>query len=191
MTPKAIKQKKCRICRTAFTPRQSFVNWCSVDCASELAVQKLEKAKRTAKATDKRETKAKLDAIKPRRKWLDECQIIVNKLVRLRDRHLGCCSCDKGPNWGGQWHASHLRSVGAASAVRFHLWNIHKACSVCNNHLSGNIAEYLPRVRARIGNERVDWVYTQNQVVRHGVDYLIKFKRVMGKRLSRMEKRNG
>nr|WP_281399074.1 recombination protein NinG [Paenacidovorax monticola] len=118
-----------------------------------------------------------------------ECQAIVNKIVRLRDAHMGCCSCERGPGWDGQWHASHLRSVGVASAVRFNLWNIHKGCSICNNHLSGNPAEYLPRVRARIGDDKVDWLYQLNQVVTYDIEYLKRFKAVMGKKLRRMEQR--
>ena len=114
-------------------------------------------------------------------------QAIVNKIVRLRDRHLPCCSCDRPASWDGQWHASHLRSVGAASAVRFNLWNIHKGCSVCNNHLSGNLAEYLPRIRARIGDDKVDWLYRQNQIASYDIDYLKRFKAVMGKKLKRMD----
>jgi hypothetical protein len=141
------------------------------------------------KAEERAQIKTRKEAAKPRAQWLAECQAIINKIVRIRDAHLGCCSCDRGPNWNGQWHASHLRSVGAASAVRFHLWNIHKGCSICNNHLSGNLAEYGPRIRARIGNAKVDWLYTQNHRVTHDVEYLKRFKAVMGKRLRRMERR--
>lgn len=147
--------------------------------------------KRKAEAkVERARTRQRKEAIKPRQRWLAECQAIANKIVRLRDAHLGCCSCDRPASWNGQWHASHLRSVGAASAVRFHLWNIHKGCSICNNHLSGNLAEYLPRIRARIGDDKVDWLYTQNHRVTYDVEYLKRFKAVMGKRLRRMEKRN-
>ena len=90
----------------------------------------------------------------------------------------------------GQWHGSHFRSVGAASAVRFNLWNIHKACSICNHHLSGNIAGYKPRLIQKIGLEKVEWLESQNQVVRHDIEYLKRYKRVMGKRLRMLEKRN-
>lgn len=157
---------------------------CSPRCATRQALA----ASKAKKASDRALTRARKEAIKPRAKWLSECQAIVNKLVRLRDADQGCVSCDRPAAWDGQWHASHLRSVGAASAVRFNLWNIHKACSICNNHLSGNIAEYLPRVRERIGDEKVDWLYEQNQLARHGVDYLRRLKDVMGRRLKRMEK---
>lgn len=181
MKPFQPKPRECRQCGSLFTPQRAMAVVCSAICASRYV--------KASKAQAKVELKKRKEAIKPRSKWLAECQEITNKIVRLRDAHLGCCSCDKGPNWDGQWHASHLRSVGAASAVRFHLWNIHKGCSQCNNHLSGNISEYLPRIRQRIGDEKVDWLYTQNQLVKHDVDYLKRFKTVMGKRLRRMEKK--
>ncbi len=154
---------------------------CSPRCAGRLV-----KAVKKAEAVQARERKA---ALKPRQKWLAECQAIVNKIVRLRDADKPCCSCDRPASWDGQWHASHYRSVGAASAVRFNLWNIHKGCSICNNHLSGNIAAYTPRLIERIGQEKHEWLMSQNQLVRHDIPYLEKFKRVMGKRLKRMEQR--
>lgn len=188
MKPFNSKPRPCPICRNSFAPFQPMQAVCSPRCAvKKVRLAKVEE--RLSEKAERAETKRRKEAIKPRAKWLAECQAIVNKIARLRDKHLGCCSCDRGPEWDGQWHASHLRSVGAASAVRFHLWNIHKGCSICNKHLSGNLAEYLPRIRARIGDEKVDWLYTQNQLVKHDVEYLKKFKRVMGKRLRRMEKR--
>lgn len=175
-----VHPKACRQCSREFMPARPLQAVCSPICAARKV--------RADKAQERVTTKARREAAKPRAKWLAECQAIVNKMVRLRDAGRGCISCDRPASWSGQWHASHLRSVGAASAVRFHLWNIHKGCSICNNHLSGNIAEYLPRVRARIGDEKVDWLYAQNDLVRHDVAYLARFKAVMGKRLKRMEK---
>jgi hypothetical protein len=171
------------MCGTLFSPRASFATCCGPSCAIRKG-----KADKAAAKVKLKERKA---AIKPRAKWLAECQAIVNKIVRLRDKDLGCCSCDRPASWDGQWHASHFRSVGAASALRFHLWNIHKGCSICNNHLSGNLAGYTPRLVAKYGQERVDWLYTQNQLVKHEIEYLMRFKAVMGKRLRRMEKRMG
>lgn len=185
MIKTTINPKACRQCKREFMPARPMQAVCGPICAT----RKVKADKAASQAAERAMTRARREAVKTRAKWLAECQAIVNKIVRIRDAHLGCVSCDRGPAWDGQWHASHLRSVGAASAVRFHLWNIHRACSICNNHLSGNIAEYLPRVRARIGDDRVDWLYAQNQIVKHDVAYLARFKAVMGKRLKRMERR--
>lgn len=184
---------RCKHCKGKLETGQRILHPACIDDFSIAEAARLERKKakeaRADAKVERAETRRRKEAIKPRAKWLAECQAIVNKIVRLRDAGLGCCSCDRGPEWDGQWHASHLRSVGAASAVRFHLWNIHKGCSICNNHLSGNLSEYLPRVRARIGDDKVDWIYTQNQVTAYDVAYLKRFKAVMGKRLKRMEAR--
>jgi hypothetical protein len=188
----SFRRTLCPHCRTKLEQGQRIHPQCIAGYAEAEGAKAERKRLKQARAADKvekAEARRRKEAAKPRAKWLSECQDIINKIVRLRDKRLGCCSCDRGPEWDGQWHASHLRSVGAASAVRFHLWNIHKGCSICNKHLSGNLAEYLPRIRARIGDDKVDWLYTQNQLVKHDVEYLKKFKRVMGRRLRRIEKR--
>lgn len=186
------RRKTCPHCRKKLEQGQRIHPACIDDYAvaqEEKAKRAKAKAERLAAKVERAETRKRKEAIKSRAKWLAECQAVVNRYVRLRDAHLPCCSCDRPASWGGQWHASHLRSVGAASSIRFHLWNIHKGCSICNNHLSGNLAEYLPRIRARIGGAKVDWLYTQNEVVKHDIEYLKRFKAVMGQRLKRMEAR--
>ena len=128
--------------------------------------------------------------MKTLRQLANEAQEKVNLYVRLRDAKEGCISCEKPASWDGQWHASHYRSVGAASAVRFNLWNIHKACSVCNHHKSGNIAEYTPRIISKIGQEKVDWLNSQNDVVKYTREYLIRIKKVFSIKASRQKASN-
>lgn len=178
----AIKVKTCAHCGGEFIPARMGQKVCF---AYRCVMGNL----KAEKAAEKADFKRRKEAAKRPRDWLDECQAIVNKLARLRDRDEGCISCDKPASWGGQWHGSHFRSVGAASAVRLNLWNVHKACSICNNHLSGNIAGYRPNLVQKIGAERVEWLESQNEVTRYSVDYLKRFKAVMGKRLRRMERR--
>lgn len=176
----------CKVCAAPFVQfntMQSVV--CSIKCARAIPV-----INRRAERADKAETRRKLEALKPRSKWMAEAQAEVNRYVRLRDAALPCASCDRPATWDGQWHASHFRSVGAASAVRFHLWNIHKACSICNNHLSGNIIEFEPRLRARIGVQKVEWLRTQNQRATYTVEYLKRLKALFARRCRRQEKRN-
>ena len=183
------RSKKCKVCGSEFTPAKPMQKVCSLACALSIASLAKAKRERTALAADKRATREKLDAMKTRADWAKEAQAEVNRYVRLRDVNMGCVSCDKPATWDGQWHASHFRSVGAASAVRFHLWNIHKACSVCNNWLSGNLSEYEPRLREKIGWEKVDWLRTQNQVVSYSVEYLKRLKSVFAKKANRLVKR--
>jgi hypothetical protein len=172
--------KSCEVCARPFTPARMGQRVCGMTCAR--------KVPKVLKAKERAETKARKEKLKTRRDWLDECQAIVNKMARLRDHDKPCVSCERPATWDGQWHGSHFRSVGAASAVRLNLWNVHKACSPCNVHLSGNLLNYRPRLIERIGAERVEWLEAQNQIVRYEVDYLKRFKQVMGKRMRRMER---
>lgn len=187
------RRTTCPCCRKKMEQGQRIHPEC-IEPWAEAQAAKAEraraKAERMAARIERAEIRKRKEAIKTRQQWLAECQAIANKYVRVRDAKNGCISCDKPASWDGQWHGSHLRSVGSASAVRFNLWNINKSCSVCNNHLSGNIREYERRLRAKIGNEKVDWLYSQNQIKRYSIDYLKRYKTVIGRRLRRMEQRN-
>ena len=185
MKPAVIKPKTCACCGTSFTPQRPMARACSVPCAMTIG-----RAKTAAKAAkvEKAKDKVTREKLKKKSAWEEECRAIVQKIARIRDRNDGCISCHLPANWGGQWHGSHFRSHGAASAVQFHLWNIHKSCSSCNRDKGGNIIDYRPRLIAKIGQERVDWLMAQNKTVRLDVDYYKRFKAVMGKRLRRLEK---
>jgi hypothetical protein len=162
------------------------------------------KAKQERKQRAELRAKAKVERAKDRQRkeklktvsqWEDECRRVVQKIARIRDRNDGCISCHVGPDYSGQWHGSHYRSVGACSNTQFLLWNIHKACAQCNLHKGGNREFYRPRLIEKIGLERVEWLDAQNNVTKRSgpayIEYLRRFKAVMGKRLRRMEKANG
>lgn len=181
-------------CGKDFTPARPLQSVCSQRCATRKA-QAAVKAREEAAKVERAKDRARWEAIKPISEWEDECRQIVQKIARIRDRDDGCISCHLPATWGGQWHGSHFRSVGACSALQLHLWNIHKACSGCNYHKGGNIINYRPRLVEKIGQDKVDWLEAQNQVTKRSgpeyVAYLKRFKKVMGKRARRMEKRYG
>lgn len=189
MTSKPPRPKKCRVCRETYTPRQALQIVCSPSCALLHAKQKGEKER---KALDKIERKAIREAkerVKPRSDYLKEAQAAINRYVRLRDAHLGCVSCDRPSAWQGQWHASHYRSRGAAPHLRFNLHNIHKACSICNNHLSGNIMGYRPELVRRIGAQGVEALEASQVRADFTIDYLKRLKRVFAEKARRLELR--
>lgn len=190
-TKESKKQYKCKVCKNLFTKNKSTQSVCSVECSITIALKARDKILKTGMLKQKREDKVKRERLKSRSDWLKEAQTEVNKYVRLRDSHLGCVSCDKPATWDGQWHASHFRSVGAASSVRFNLWNIHRSCSICNNWKSGNLSDYEPRLIAKIGKSKVDWLRSQNQLVSYSIEYLKRLKQVFHKRAARLEKRHG
>lgn len=186
-----IKPKKCKACRAEFFPARPLQCACSPKCAQAYA-EKISAGKaKQLRRDDAREHKEALKAIKPLSYWEKRAEKAVNRYVRARDHRYGCISCHLPANWDGQWHASHLRSVAAASAVRYHLWNIHKACWICNKLYSGRIDAYRPQAEARIGVDKVAWLFTQNQVVRHDREYLDRLARVFNKKAARQERRHG
>ncbi len=190
------RRTRCAHCRQHFQPeRQSQI--VHMECVEAYVEAQAEKrarveakaalmAAKVERAEDrkKREQQKKISHIE------EECRRIVQKIARLRDRDDGCISCELPASWDGQWHGSHFRSHGAASAVQFHLWNINKACWICNKLYSGRIDQYEPKLVKKIGQERVDWLKAQNHQVRNTREYLARFKAVMGKKLRRMEKRH-
>jgi len=180
------KPGKCRHCKQRLDKIGQKLH---DDCVSAWWAANQAKIRAKVVKADKVATKGKLEKLKTPSKWEDECRQIVQKYARIRDRNDGCISCELPANWDGQWHGSHFRSHGAASAVQFNLWNIHKSCWICNKIYSGRIDGYEPRLVAKIGQDKVDWLKSQNQIVRHDVDYYKRFKAVMGKKLRRLEKR--
>ena len=186
--------KRCKVCRQPFEPRPPRALVCSEDCAGAFAVSKRLKeerrAEKAAQALERKDTKARKERLKSLSQLAKEAEREVNRYVRARDFKEGCISCDKPATWQGQWHASHFRSVGAASQLRFNLWNIHKACSVCNNHLSGNIRNYESRLKTKIGDEKHAFLLEENSCKKYNRDYLVRLKRVFSRKARRQEIRN-
>jgi hypothetical protein len=147
------------------------------------------KARKALADIERKDIKVRKEKLKSRADHAKEAQAVINRYVRLRDAHLGCISCDKPASWGGQWHCSHFRSVGAAPHIRYNLWNMHRSCSVCNNHLSGNIAGYRPKLIEKIGQQKVDWLESNHSIARHDIPYLKRIKAVFAKKCRRLEGR--
>ncbi len=93
--------------------------------------------------------------------------------VRYRDRNERCISC--GGELGDEYHAGHMLEAGNNTELKFHKDNIHAQCVHCNITLNGNRKGYEPRLRRKIGNERVDWLIMvasqKNIVKRDEADY--------------------
>lgn len=186
------RRKRCPECRVMFTKTRESQAVCGeIECA--IAHGKSEKGQASAKKAladvGRRDIKVRKEALKTRADHAKEAQAVINRYVRLRDAHLGCISCDKPATWGGQWHCSHFRSVGAAAHLRFNLWNMNKSCSQCNAHLSGNIMVYRPRLVEKIGAEKVEWLECNQDLVRHEIPYLKRLKAVFTKKIRRIERR--
>jgi hypothetical protein len=195
-SPMTLRPRRCQWCKERLEKVGPVIHEACIepwvaDFKRKKALEE-QKDRKAAAKVERAQFKARKEKLKTFSEWEDECRAIVQKIARLRDRHDGCISCPLPATWGGQWHGSHFRSHGACTALQFHLWNIHKSCSPCNRDKGGNLHGYRPRLIAKIGADRVAWLEAQNGIVKHTPDYLEylkRFKRVMGKRLRRMEKR--
>lgn len=156
--------RRCKQCKTDIMAAAKCTDiiekkgYCSVECLAE-HVRSARKA-----STARKERKAMREAkerVKTRQQWLEEAQSAVNKYIRLRDAGKPCISCDRRDDGTHQRHASHYRSRGACSSLRFHEDNIHASCAQCNGVMSGNILEYRIRLVRRIGIDRVEWIERQ------------------------------
>lgn len=191
MKPK--KLRKCCMCKTSEVANV-FAKLCTnIDCV--IAYGNRERDKRIKKENAKiaraererdRERKEKLKSLND---WKKELEALVNKYVRLRDKDLPCISCDRSAYWDGQWHASHYKSVGSNSALRYNLWNIHKSCSICNNWKSGNIGEYTPRLIEKIGADRVDWLNSHPRMREYDIEWIKRAKSIFSRKIKRLERR--
>jgi hypothetical protein len=190
---KALKPKRCKACPTMFVPLRPLQKVCSAKCAQVLVdAEKAKKAARARKDERKslRERKAKL---KTRREWIAECQVVVNKVARLRDLLAGhgCISCGARPSdrFGGAMDAGHFRSVGSAPHARFFLPQINAQCKRCNRDLGGSVTNYRKGLIERIGIERVEEIESMQWTAKWSVEYLQRLKKVMQKKARRLEKR--
>jgi len=172
-------------------PGQRIHSSC-IDGYAEAEAAKAERKKakelRAKHRVERAEDRKRRRELEPIGKLEKRAEAAVNSYVRARDHYkrLGCISCDKPWNWDGQWHASHYRSVGAASSVRFNLWNINRACWICNKLYSGRIDAYGPALVRRIGQEKVDWLKAQNKPTRWSREYLERLRAVFARKTRRL-----
>lgn len=169
-------QRRCKICRTKFTPAFDNIRWCCPDHGAQFAMQELEK-KRTKQQKAKQKTelaawKERKAAVKPPSHWIGMTQRAVNDWRRemlLAAGH-GCISC--GTHSAFSWHAGHYRTTAAAPQLRFTPENIWLQCSACNVHKSGNIEAYRVNLVELIGEGRVQALEANNETHRYNREEL-------------------
>ena len=149
----------------------------------------IEVVKEAEKKKQRKQLKEGRERLKTLSNHLNEAQKACNAYIRERDKGEPCISCDKPDNGQHQRHASHYRSVGACSVLRFNVFNIHASCSTCNSVLSGNLLEYRIRLIKKLGSERVEWLECQNGTIKYEVDYLKRLKAIFRKRTKLLKAR--
>jgi len=164
------KLKKCRHCPKEFQQFLSTQIVCSVECGLKEAKIQTQKKKKTEDKEERKRIKEKKEKLKTRTQWLKEAQTEFNKFIRLRDEKDPCISC--GRHHKGQYQAGHYRTVGGNPELRFEELNVHKQCSACNNHLSGNIVEYRINLLKKIGQECLDFLEGPHQPLKLTIDQI-------------------
>ena len=122
MISTTIRPRRCNPqrggCGDMFTPFRSMQKACSPRCAQTMARVANAKVEARAKAEDKRQTRAKLEALKTVPQLKKEAQAAFNKWIRQRDAALPCISCGAPAPDLNQLHAGrdagHYRSTGSA-----------------------------------------------------------------------------
>ena len=159
-----MKTKKCKICKKSFEPTRQLQPTCnSIDCMTQYANKHLKskqlKAKREASKALKAFNDSDINILKKK------AQTACNAYIRKRDENEPCISCGYNGN-GRQWHAGHYRPSGGNSLLRFNELNIFRQCSICNNHLSGNLVLYRENLIKKIGLEKVEELESMNTTKR-------------------------
>jgi hypothetical protein len=183
--PKEVKKPKlatCKICKGKFVRTRPLQSLClNLSCVVEYA-------NRSAAKRERVDLKVRREAIKTPSDRAKPAQAAVNRYVNARDSGKPCISCGK-PDRGVR-NASHYKSRGSNSALRFNLWNIHSSCYSCNCEKSGNIGEYRPRLIDRIGAEKVEWLDCHPRSREYSPEYLKRLTRIFNKKTKRTKTNN-
>jgi hypothetical protein len=193
------KTKVCPICDTEYLPRSSLQKVChNYKCAiafnkkrdEEIAMREKRKQERLQR-DDLRERRERLKGVS---EWQKEAQAAFNRYIRWRDYEKDCVSCGGRLQHSGNYmtgsavDASHYRSRGAASHLKFNVFNVHSACTRCNRQLSGNAVEYRIRLIKRIGIERVERLEADSTPRKFDIAYLQRVKAIFTRRAKHYEK---
>ncbi len=184
----ATSLNKCTGCGDRFPPGDlisvpagKFHSW---ECATQYATDKKNKPKikKIADKVARKDLRERKEKLKPLKWFSDRAQSEFNKFIRLRDKGLPCISCGKPDSGDHQRHASHYRSRGGCSFLRFDENNVHASCSQCNNHMSGNIINYTPELIKKVGENEFDRIQNAPKSYKWSRDELIEiYEKYKGK----------
>lgn len=160
-----MKPKRCRICKTEFTPRLPLQKVCGLDCAKSLAVSDRVKAEKRAEVRARKDTRAKLEAMKSIPELMAEADKAFCAYIRARDAGQPCICCGKhSSGWtrGGEHDGGHYRSRGAASHLRYDERNCHLQLKRCNRR-GFDVASYRANLVRKIGLAAVEALENDNR----------------------------
>ena len=160
---------KCQICKEKFKQVRFLQKVCLNHSAKELADHGREKRK---EIKDKEHKKLKREFydndIKTRKAGAKKA---CHDYIRARDKGKLCPCCNEP--LGDTFHAGHFLESGNNPAIRYDEDNIHGQRVYCNTFRGGNPVGYEKGLRERIGDKRVDRLFSMkgDPVKRTAEDY--------------------
>lgn len=149
---------------------------------------------------EKKDLKARKEAVKTNAQWADEAQEIFNKMRRLEEllwfKERGiepyCISCQK-PLGNDQWCCGHFKTRGARPDLAFDQRNAYLQHNVrCNKNLSGDTVNYkiglLYRFGQREGQAIIDYCEVHQKTPKRTTDDWKAMKKEYRARIRELEK---
>ena len=175
LTTKQPKPKTCKnpACRASFVPQRLGQAVCNYTCGLAIKEVNQAKARKSLDQVGRADIKVRKEALKSRGDHMREAQQAFNEYIRTRDQAAGhlCISSGKSLDWSGNAvDAGHYRSVGSAPHLRFDERNCHAQSKQDNRFLSGNAVDYRIGLIARIGQEAVDALESDQSVRKYTVE---------------------
>jgi hypothetical protein len=168
--------RRCSHCRKKVPAESAIIGGLRAFCSMEHLIEftKSESGQKQITKQIRKEHREERIKVKRRGDYLREAQAAFNAYIRLRDYQDPCICCDR--HHQGQYHAGHYISVGSRPNLRFDEMNVHKQSAPCNNHLSGNQAEYRKRLIKKIGEAEVLRLESDHEPKHYTIDDLKEIK---------------
>ncbi len=201
----ANKKRRCACCKKYFDADSGIIQGAQffankdhlIEYATSNSKSLASKGRQIQQKEERKSTRAKKAALRPRSWWLAEAQKWFNKFIRLRDANEMCISCDRAIEeiegndaWkiGGAWDCGHYLTRGAHPELRFEELNAFKQCKSCNagsgkyTHKTKTVGEeYRNKLIKRIGIEKVEWIEGPHEPKKYTIDDLkeliVKYKK--------------
>jgi len=174
--------KKCKYCQEKAIPYGEMRKFCFKNKCIQAHNQATRLTqKRTAKKILRNNDKSALR---------NDCKDIANKIGKLQCFLRGEVYCVTCGATNCKFDGGHFLHASTHSAIRYVTKQINPQCVNCNQYNGGRYKEYKVYMTNRYGTDYVSWLESQNGVTKKfTLQYLQKFKRVMGKKARVLEKR--
>lgn len=177
---------KCKHCGGEFVKRSRMHTVCSPACTIAIAEAKMRRDEARAAVADRKETRARREALKTRADYMREAQTAFNAYIRERDRLANrvCVCCGQPLDWtGNNVDAGHYRSRGSAPHMRFVENNCWAQRKQCNRYGAGRAVDYRIGLVARIGLEAVEALEADNTPRKWSIEELRAIKALYKQKL--------